>query len=152
MFAVLSDPAIYEFENQPPSSEAWLAERYARLERRSSADGSQTWLNWVVRVPGGELAGYVQATVFRSGSALIAYELASRHWRQGIGSCAVSAMLEELRSGYGVALCAAVLKRTNYRSLALLRRLGFQEGSESRRGEFGAEADELVMVRTAALS
>jgi hypothetical protein len=83
MFAVLSDPAIYEFENQAPPSEAWLAERYGRLERRSSADGSQTWLNWVVRLPSSELAGYVQATVFRSGAALIAYELASRHWRKG---------------------------------------------------------------------
>lgn len=30
MFDVLSDPAIYEFENEPPPSEAWLVERYAR--------------------------------------------------------------------------------------------------------------------------
>jgi len=150
MFAVLSDPAIYEFENEPPPSEAWLAERYTGLERRTSADGRQAWLNWVVRLPSGELAGHVQATVFSSTSALIAYELASRHWRQGLGGCAVSLMLEELQSGYGVRLFVAVLKMANYRSLALLRRLGFQEGSEPQRTEFGAGVDELVMVKPAA--
>ena len=126
MFEVLSDAAIYEFENERPPSEAWLAERFAALERRASKDGSQTWLNWVVRLPTGELAGYVQATVLRSGAALVAYELASRFWRQGIGGNAVSAMLQELRSTYSVDLFAAVLKATNYRSFALLRSRGFR--------------------------
>ena len=32
MFAVLSDPAIYAFENAPPRSIDWLRERFARLE------------------------------------------------------------------------------------------------------------------------
>ena len=97
LFSVLSDPAIYEFENEPPPSESWLAERYAKLERRASADGSQVWLNWALRLPSSELAGYVQATLLRSGAALVAYELASRHWRKGIASSAVSAMLAERR-------------------------------------------------------
>ena len=147
MFTVLSDPAIYEFENQPPPSESWLAERYAKLERRASSDGSQLWLNWVVRLPSGQLAGYVQATVLRSSVALIAYELASRHWRQGIGSCAVSAMLAELQASYGVTLFAAVLKKANFRSLALLRSLGFEPGSAEQAVQLGAESDELLMVR-----
>jgi len=150
MFSVLSDLAIYEFENEPPPSEAWLAERYARLERRASADGSQVWLNWVLRLPTGELAGYVQATLLRSGAALVAYELASRHWRKGIGSSAVSAMLEELQTSYGVRLFVAVLKAANYRSLALLRSLGFQPASPGQVVEFGAEPDEAVMVKPAA--
>ena len=152
MFGVLSDPAIYEFENEPPPSEAWLAERYARLQSRASSDGSQIWLNWVLRLPSGELAGYVQASVLRSGAALVAYELASRHWRKGIGSCAVSAMLEELRTNYGVTLFAAVLKAANYRSLGLLRSLGFQSASPQQVVEFGAYPDEAVMVKQAALT
>jgi len=150
MFAVLSGPAIYEFENEPPPSKVWLAERYARLERRASSDGSQVWLNWVLRLPSGELAGYVQASVLRSGAAPVAYELASRHWRNGIGSCAVSAMLEELRTHYGVSLFVAVLKAANYRSLGLLRSLGFQSASPQQVVEFGAEPDEAVMVKPAA--
>jgi ribosomal-protein-alanine N-acetyltransferase len=145
MFRVLGDAAIYEFENSPPPSEAWLAERYARLERRASPDGRETWLNWVVRLPAGELAGYVQATVMESGQALVAYELTSRFWRQGIGRCAVSAMLRELQLNYGVQLFVAVFKRANFRSEALLRSLGFQ--SPSPVVEFGAEGDECVMVK-----
>lgn len=149
MFSVLSDPAIYEFENQPPVSEEALARRYAILQGRQSQDGSQVWLNWVIRLPSGELAGYVQATVLRSGAALVAYELASRHWRQGIGSRAVTAMLAELRRSYAVDLYAAVLKASNHRSMALLRKLGFGPASDEQFSAFGAEEDELVMVRPA---
>lgn len=150
MFSVLSDPAIYEFENKPPSSENWLTERYARLERRAPSDASQVWLNWVLRLPNSELSGYVQATLLRSGVALIAYELASRHWRKGLGSSAVFAMLEELQSNYEVRLFVAVLKIANYRSMGLLIRLGFQPASRQQVVEFGAEPDEAVMVKPSA--
>jgi hypothetical protein len=64
MFVVLSDPAIYEFENQPPPPAGWLRARYARLESRRSADGRDQWLNWVLRLHTGELIGYVQASIF----------------------------------------------------------------------------------------
>lgn len=147
MFSVLSDPAIYEFENEPPLSQSWLAERYARLESRASPDGTEAWLNWAVRLPGGELAGYVQASILPSGAALVAYELASRFWRQGIGSCALSALLAELQSRHDVRLFAAVLKAANHRSLGLLRSLGFQSASPAQAAEFGAEPDEMVMVK-----
>jgi len=150
MFFVLSDAAIYEFENEPPPSEAWLADRYARLESRVSTDGTQAWLNWAVRLPSGELAGYMQATVLPSRAALVAYELASRFWRKGIGSSAVSTTLEELRSNYSVRLFVAVYKAANNRSQGLLRRLGFHPASAQHVVEFGAEPDELVMVKPVA--
>ena len=92
----------------------------------------------------------MQATVLRSGAALVAYELASRHWRQGIGSAAVAAMLVELRVNYAVNLYVAVLKSRNYRSVALLRKLGFEPASTEQCSVFGAEADELVMVKPVA--
>jgi len=150
MFAVLSDEAIYEFENEPPQSETWLSERYAQLESRESADGTQLWLNWVVRLASGELAGYVQATVLQSGTALVAYELGSRFWRKGIGSSAVSAMLDELHSGYGVHRFVAVLKGANYRSLGLLRSLGFESASQQQALDFDPEPDEVVMIKSGA--
>ena len=121
MFSVLSDPAIYEFENAPPINEEWLRKRFERLESRGSSDGTQQWLNWVIRLPGGKLAGYVQATVFEDCSAYVAYELHSQYWRQGIGSTSVRAVLQELRDQYAVATFIAVLKALNYRSEALLR-------------------------------
>lgn len=150
MFEVLSDPAIYEFENEPPASEEALARRYAMLERRASPDGREAWLNWVIRLPGGEPAGYVQATVLPSGAACVAYELASRHWRRGIGSAAVAAMLDELRDRHRVRLFVAVFKARNHRSAGLLRKLGFEPASAAQCAAFGAEADERIMVKSAA--
>jgi [ribosomal protein S5]-alanine N-acetyltransferase len=49
MFAVLSDPALYEFENAPPESQAFLERRFSLLESRVSPSGAEHWLNWVIR-------------------------------------------------------------------------------------------------------
>ncbi|KPJ82135.1 MAG: hypothetical protein AMJ58_02500 [Gammaproteobacteria bacterium SG8_30] len=118
MFAVLSDPAIYEFENEPPASEQWLHRRYELLESRCSSDGS-------------------------------AYELNSEYWRRGIGSAAVQAMLHELGTQYEVERYVAVLKASNFRSLGLLRRLGFGSADESEAAAWRDTPDELVMVKAA---
>ncbi len=150
MFAVLSDPAIYEFENAPPASPEALRERFERLEARQSPDGSEQWLNWVVRLPGGELAGYVQATVIGGGVSLVAYELASRFWRRGIGSSAVRAVEKELASRYGVRTLAAVLKAANFRSRALLSHLGFVAASAAQAAAYGAGDDEIALHKVAA--
>jgi hypothetical protein len=91
MFAVLSDPAIYEYENAPPVSIEALRTRYAKLESRRSSDGGQQWLNWVMRIDGAGLIGYVQATVYPDNSASIAYEMASTHWGRGLGRHATEA-------------------------------------------------------------
>ena len=125
MFAVLSDPAIYEYENEPPPSLEWLRKRYARLETRQSADGQQRWLNWVIRLPTSGLIGYVQATLHPDGRAAIAYELASTFWGRGYAHEAVGAMLAELRESYPVLNFSAVLRHENQRSLRLLERLGY---------------------------
>ena len=151
MFEVLDDPAIYEFENEPPPSVQWLAERYRRLESRGPDDGSEQWLNWVVRLPAGALAGYVQATVLPSGVAFVAYELGSAHWPQGIGSSAVRAMLDELREQHGVHTFLAVLQARNFHSEALLRSLRFEPGDPQQQAQYRDEPDELVMVRPAAV-
>jgi [ribosomal protein S5]-alanine N-acetyltransferase len=90
----------------------------------------------------------VQATVIQPDVAYIAYELASRYWRRGIGGSAVSAMLEELVSRYGVRTFVAVLKTNNFRSLALLLQQGFTQGSAAQAITYGAAADEMLMVKT----
>jgi RimJ/RimL family protein N-acetyltransferase len=148
MFAVLSDPAIYEFENSPPASEAWLMERFRKLESRRSPDGSELWLNWVIRLPSDKLAGYVQATVRPNDLAQVAYEMASPFWGQGLGSAAVSAMLGEVASAYNAKHFFATLKRTNLRSLRLLTRLGFQQPAAELAARVPIEADELLMYRS----
>ncbi|MBX3097264.1 MAG: GNAT family N-acetyltransferase [Fimbriimonadaceae bacterium] len=125
MFRVLSDPRIYEFENQPPESEEHLRQRFQRLETRQSPDGKEAWLNWVIQRSEGELIGYVQATVLSDHRAFIAYELNSAFWRQGYGSETVRTLLVELESQYFVRQVMAVFKKVNYRSRGLLLHLGF---------------------------
>jgi len=147
MFDVLADPAIYEYENEPPASLDWLRARFARLESRSSPDGGEQWLNWVIRLPDSHLAGYVQATVHPNGRAAIAYVLASRHWGRGLATKAVAAMIGELGANHGAVDLSAVLKRVNTRSLRLLERLDFSRASESDHAALGAEEDELLMLR-----
>jgi ribosomal-protein-alanine N-acetyltransferase len=141
MFALLSDPKIYRYENEPPASLEWLRERFRKLESRRSPDGRQQWLNWVIRLESGEAAGYVQATVHEDGHAAIAYVVASRFWDRGIGRSAVSSLIVILKEQYGVQRLTAVLKRANERSRLLLERLGFSPAS------FEVDPDELAMER-----
>jgi len=143
MFDALGDPAIYEFENEPPESLDWLRERFRKLESRRSADGSEFWLNWVVRLPGERAMGFVQATVYAGGWADVAYVFSSAHWGKGYASEAVEEMLEELAATWGVTRYEAVYKTANVRSRRLLDRLGFTRPLDARE----IEPDESRRVR-----
>jgi RimJ/RimL family protein N-acetyltransferase len=145
MFELLCDPAIYEYENEAPASAQALVERFTRLESRTSPDGTQQWLNWIVRLHSGDVAGYVQATVHPDGRAAIAYVLGSRYWGKGIASRSVVAMIGELREHHGARDCIAILKSMNGRSLRLLERLGFAPASPQDLG-ITIDPDETVMI------
>jgi len=147
MFAVLSDPAIYEYESEPPPSLEWLRARFAKLESRRSASGQEQWLNWVIRLPSSELIGYVQATIDPTGRAAIAYELSSAYWGRGLARQAVQAMISELVQRYQVRQLTAVFKRKNLRSMRLLERLGFSPAPAERHTKHQVEPGELLMQR-----
>ncbi|MBL8359876.1 MAG: GNAT family N-acetyltransferase [Rubrivivax sp.] len=150
MHAVLGDPAIYAYENDPPPSVAWLRERYARLESRRSPDGLELWLNWVLRLHDGPAIGYVQATVHAGGRADVAYVLASAWWGQGLATEGVHAMAAELHQRHGVRVLHAVLKSANLRSLSLLQRMGFVSATAEEAARAQIDADERLMVRALA--
>ncbi len=147
MFVVLSDPAIYEYENEPPPSLAWLQSRFVRLESRRSPDGQQQWLNWVIRHSSSGLIGYVQATISPDNQASLAYVLASASWGQGFGFEAVEAILRELVEQYGIHTFSAVLREENFRSKKLLERLQFQVVSAELSDLGPIEQGEIVMQR-----
>lgn len=147
MFVVLSDPAIYEYENEPPPSLEWLLARFKKLGARRSSDGQEQWLNWVIRLPTSELIGYVQATVRAEGHAAIAYVLTSAYWGRGLARQAVQAMISELVEHYQVRSLSAVLKRGNLRSMRLLERLGFSPASREQCLDDQLESGELLMSR-----
>jgi [ribosomal protein S5]-alanine N-acetyltransferase len=150
MFVVLSDPAIYEYENQPPPSLEWLRLRFSKLETRRSADGREQWLNWVIRLPTSRLIGYVQATIGTNGSAAIAYVLASAYWGRGLATRAVRAMISELVQDYQVRSLVAVFKRENLRSRRLLERLGFSVATPEAGIQLHVEPGEILMYRNIA--
>ena len=145
MFAVLSDPAIYAYENEPPASVEWLRDRFAKLESRRSPDGREQWLNWVVRVPPATAAGYVQATVLKNDSAAIAFVFGSAQGGRGLASAATRAMLRELAENYGVGSFVAVAKRANGRSTRMLERLGFTLATAGGDEASEIEPDEIRM-------
>jgi ribosomal-protein-alanine N-acetyltransferase len=147
MFAVLSDPAIYEFENQPPASLEALRHRFTLLESRGSPDGSEQWFNWVLRLDDGRAAGYLQATLYAGARADIAYELASAFWGRGLAARAVQVMIDELAMHHDVRYLSAMLKRANHRSLRLLRRLGFVDASPAEHRRRDIAPDERLLER-----
>lgn len=147
MFVILSDPAIYEYENEPPLSVEWLRARFTKLESRRSPDGGEQWLNWVIRLRTSELIGYVQATVHPDGRAAIAYELSSAYWGRGLARQAVQAMISELVEHYRVHSLSSALKRENSRSMRLLERLGFSPASHEQHAKHQVEPGELLMLR-----
>jgi [ribosomal protein S5]-alanine N-acetyltransferase len=145
MFVILSDPAIYEYENEPPPSREWLCARFRKLETRHSGNGQEQWLNWVIRLPTSVLIGYVQATIRPDGRAAIAYVLSSAYWGRGFARQAVNAMLSELADHYGVCSFFAVLKRENLRSIRLLERLCFSLASPGQHVMYQVEPGEILM-------
>ncbi|HEV7721367.1 MAG TPA: GNAT family N-acetyltransferase [Iamia sp.] len=127
MFAVLGHPEMYEYlDESPPDSVDALRQRYRALERRTSPDGTEQWLNWAVRrAEDGHHLGYVQATVRADGSASVAYVFSPGAWGRGYATEAVTGLGTRLERAAGVTTLDATVDRRNHRSIALLERLGF---------------------------
>ena len=148
MFEVLSEPELYRYLDYPaPPSLEHLRSVYARVEGCKSPDGSQLWLNWVVRRPGEAPMGYVQATVASRQAAWIGFVFSSRHWGRGYATQAARAVLEHLASAYGVVRFLASVEAENQRSMRLLGRLGFHEATQEELQGHELSASERLFVR-----
>lgn len=128
LFEVLRDPELYRYlDHPPPPSVEHLRAVYAGVEKRLSPDGSQVWLNWVVRRPGQSPLGCVQATVMPNRTAWVGYVFSMQHGGRGHATQAVRAMLEHLTFDGGVRCFLASVEAANLRSIRLLARLAFRE-------------------------
>lgn len=126
LYPLLNDPELYVFtDDKGPASLAALTERLRSLESRSSPDGTEQWLNWIVRNAHNTVIGYVQATVRPGGEAEIAYVFGRPYWGRGFATRACDWMLVRLAEDYAVTRATATLDPRNTASLALLQRLGF---------------------------
>jgi [ribosomal protein S5]-alanine N-acetyltransferase len=146
MFAVLSEPELYRYlDYPPPPSLDHLRNVYAQVEGRRSPDGTQLWLNWVVRPLGQAAVGYVQLTV-ASHSAWVGFVFSRKHWGRGFATRATRAVLEHASPTYGVASFLATVEAHNERSIGLLGRLGFHEAEQHERERHRLSATELLFV------
>lgn len=125
MAAVLADPALYLHTGGGPPRAEELRERYERRSRGRSPDGSQRWLNWVVRArASGEAVGYVQATIgVASGEAEVAWVIGTRFQHRGYAREAAAAMVSRLRE-QRVARVAAHVHPDNEASAGVARAIG----------------------------
>jgi ribosomal-protein-alanine N-acetyltransferase len=147
MFAVLSDPELHRYlDYGPPPSLEHLRTVYAKLEARKSPDGSQVWLNWVVR-RSEEAIGYVQATIVSPGTTWVAYVLSSSHWGRGYARMATHAMIEHLALAYDVTRYMATVEAENIRSINLLERLSFRPGTSQEVQHHELSSTERLFVR-----
>ena len=124
LFAALSEPALHAHTGgAPPASVDALAHRFTAWEARQSPDGSELWLNWMVRArSGGEAVGYVQATVVES-HADLAWVIGVPWQRRGYASEAAGAVLAWL-AGLGAGSVRACIKPEHAASQRVAERLG----------------------------
>jgi ribosomal-protein-alanine N-acetyltransferase len=147
MFEALSDPLLYTYlEIEPWRDVSQVEATFTRWETRTSPDGQQAWLNWAIRLPTGDLAGYVQATVFEPTSSWIAYMLSPRHWGKGLARAATAAVIEHLEADHGVSTVLACIEQANARSIALVQALGFEPASPAQLARRDLSPSEVLYV------
>ncbi|NUT46391.1 MAG: GNAT family N-acetyltransferase [Saccharothrix sp.] len=135
MAAVLGDPALYAIIGGAPPTAAQLVTRYRRWERPASDDGSQGWLNWVVRRTGDDVAvGTVQATTTSAATGLaadVAWVIGVPFQGRGYATEAAAAVVRWLVER-GVRDVHAHIAPEHPASEAVARRIGMRATGEFR--------------------
>lgn len=133
MVSVLAEPDMYAFTGGTPPTRDDLERRYRKQSAGRSPDGTQGWLNWVLRITAsGALAGTVQATVDRHDDdvvAAIAWVVARREQGRGYAGEAATAMASWLRA-HGVTTLTASIHPDHLASHAVARRVGLSATDE----------------------
>jgi len=136
MAVVLADPALYGFTGGEPPDEASLRDRYRRLGVGRSADGSQLWHNWIVRLAAdGTAIGTVQATVAAAEPhAEIAWVIGVPWQGHGYAAEAATALAAWLEAS-GISTVIAHIHPDHDASGAVARRAGLEPTDELEDGE-----------------
>jgi RimJ/RimL family protein N-acetyltransferase len=136
MVSVYADPRMFEFTGGEPPTLDGLRRRYEALAGGRSPDGTESWLNWIVRIHDGSLAvGVVQATVDDAGRhASIAWEIGVPWQGQGLAAEAASALVEWL-IGRDIGPIEATIHPRHNASEAVARRAGLQPTDRTVDGE-----------------
>jgi RimJ/RimL family protein N-acetyltransferase len=127
MAFVLGDDALYEYTGGAAPTVQELRARYARQVSGGSPDGTQGWLNWIVRERGRATAvGTVQSTVVHEHDGMVAevaWVIGVSNQRRGYATEAAMAMIVWL-GRHRVATVAAHIHPGNVASMLVATRLG----------------------------
>jgi RimJ/RimL family protein N-acetyltransferase len=123
MVSVLADPGLYIHTGGSPPTVAELRIRYRRQTVGASPDGSNGWLNWVLRPHNASrLVGFVQATL-SADEAELAWLVAPSEQGAGLATEATLTVAGWLRT-VGVANLTAHIHPDNTASAIVAQRLG----------------------------
>ena len=127
MAPALDDVALHRYIGGRPASVDALWQRYLTQSVGVSPDGTEGWLNWVVRHRASQTpVGTVQATVSQDGDGLraeLAWVIATVHQRRGYAAEAAAGMTGWLR-GQGVDHFVAHVHPAHQASQRVAERLG----------------------------
>lgn len=127
MSPLLDDPSLHVFIGDEPASLADLRERYRRQAAGGPSDGSQRWLNWVVRRrEDARAVGTVQATVTSQDGVLVAevaWVVATQYQGQGYAREAAGVAVAWLRR-QGVSTFVAHVHPEHQASQGVARAVG----------------------------
>lgn len=129
MASVLDDPTLHAFTGGAPASATELRRRYEQLSAGFSADGSECWLNWVLRRSEGthaDAVGFVQATLTRPADELcadVAWVIGTAHQHRGFAREAANAMVDWLWRN-GATSIVAYIHPEHRASAAVAERIG----------------------------
>ena len=127
--SAFQDHELFTFLPNDPPLLSKLEDQYSFWEGRVSPDGSEYWLNYVVfLLSSGEFIGTLQAGVHRdTKEASIAYVIASQFQGVGLGTEMTQALVEHLKSSYGVRCIKAWIDTRNIASIRLVQKLGMSQ-------------------------
>ena len=136
MIGVLADVRMYEFTGGEPPTIERLRARYEFLAGGRSPDGSEAWLNWIVRTGTPPVAvGVLQATVSDDATVgEVAWEIGVDHQGRGYASEAAVALVDWLVAA-GVGAIEACIHPDHTASAAVAERAGLAPTDELVDGE-----------------
>jgi RimJ/RimL family protein N-acetyltransferase len=140
---LLADPRLHTYIGGVPPAVDELRDRYRRQVGGRSPDGSQRWLNWIVRRrDSGHAVGTVQATISMQDDrsvAEVAWVVATPYQRRGYARESAAEMLRWLRQ-HGISVVIAYVHPEHDASIAVARALGLRATRLTRDGEVRWEA------------
>lgn len=138
MAPLLDDPQLHRFTGGRPATLSELRHNYCRQVVGASPDGSQRWLNWIVRREAtGQAVGTVQATVLPGADGVVAevaWVIATSSQGEGYASEAALAMTAWLRC-QGVASVVAHIHPDHQASAAVAAAVGLSPTTVIEDGE-----------------